>query len=274
MFPKSYPSFQAAKATLVEDFIVTARETKGPYCRIQLEDTVKDKPENCPLARMPDPFFIYPLKKDDVVFVQADGDNPAAMVVYGVDFDIPAAVLDAVAMPTASSFEFPTEEDTTAFHYISKDLSVITTDTYVIMKSGDSIMLFSPDKVIQYMPDTGEHCIRTGKYTIETDKAFTINAKQDYDFKVAGKFKMVSNNVGLKAIMDKVFETLSDLYSKMGTFDAHTHADLYIPYPGGVPGPPVPVTSVPTSAPTGASADAPLLDSWAQANVDQFFKET
>jgi len=272
MFPKSYPSFQAAKAKLVEDFIITARGTKGPYCRIQLDGSIAESKEKCPLARMPDPFFIYPLKKDDVVFVQSDGDNPQALVVYGVDFEIPEDVLKAVAMPTATAFDFPTEADTTAFHYISKDLSVITTDNYVIMKTGDSIMLFSPDKVIQYMPDTGEHCIKTGRYTIETDKPFTINAKQDYDFKVAGKFKMTSNNVGLKAIMDEVFSSLSDLYSKMGTFDTHVHV-VTIPSTSP-PSTPSAGTAASTLTPTGATAKVAELTTFVQANVDQFFKET
>jgi len=276
-FPFDYRVY---KGVLAEDFMVTAKALKAPYLRIKLDEAAADlsNVEDYPLVRIPVPFLIYPLFKDDRIEVYRPDSNDTAYWLYSVEKEIPPEILDNIEVPTGDLFTPPATDDTIAFNLVNDALAIITTRTYTILRMAGTISLISESGFYQYVPESGDYQILTGKYLLETkgtaDFLFggkvTTEAKNGYALDVTsgylhestGSFVMKSNNKSLAALVGKAFELISDLYTKMGTFDSHTHVTTCSAGPG---------SAAPTLAPTLAS---PIeTDLFKAQNVDVFFQE-
>ncbi len=276
-FPVDYRVYQGE---LVEDFMVTAKALKAPYLRVSLEGQAAEHAdvESYPLVRIPVPFLIYPLFKGDKVGVYLPDSSPSGYWLYSVEKEIPPEILDNIEVPTGDLFTPPATDDTIAFNLVNDTLAIVTTRSYTIIRMADTISLISESGFYQYVPESGDYQILTGKYLLETkgtadflfgDKV-TTEAKNGYELNVTsgylhestGSFVMKSNDKSLAALIGKAFELISDLYTKMGTFDSHTHVTTCSTGPG---------SAAPTLAPTLAS---PIeADLFKAQNVDIFFQE-
>jgi hypothetical protein len=268
------------QATLVEDAIITSRELKRPFIRVLLDGmTEPSELTDCPLVRMATPYFLYPLLKDDKVYVYSPEDSPESFELYGVAGTIPKEILDSVSLRSGDLVESPSKAETIGFHVISPTLALIVTSEYTILRSGDLITLFKPDVFYQSTTSSGSYSVMTGKFALETADSMKIKAKElnleatqtSIDLKglelvSSGGFSIQSNNIALVNIITKLFDFISDLYTKMGTFDLHTHNTVCV-FAAGVPAP-----SLPTTSPTGATAGATEVETYKSTNVSAFFQ--
>lgn len=278
---------------LAEDFMATAQATKAPYLRVSFDDSITEHTEieQYHLVRVPVPFLIYPLLKGDRVQVYKPDSSFEGYWLHSVESEIPPEILSNIEIPTGDQFLPPATDDTIAFNLINDQVAIITTRTYTILRFGGTIAMITENGLYQYVPETGDYQVMTGKFLLETkDTAnflyggkVTTEANNGYELKVTtggylqestGNYMLKSNNIGMGTIVQKAFELIADLYTKMGTFDTHTHVVSVTTASactaGGAVGTGSGSAAV-TSAPTGATPTATNL--FKAQNVDIFFQE-
>jgi len=279
------------KATLVEDFIVTAVETKQSYIRVKIEGFLtKSDPKEYPLAIVYSWYSLLPLKKDDVVYVFAPTDSPQSLYLYSVDpatFSYPQALLDAMnyqnTMPTAGTIvtfpSVPSSPSPVTVTYVSKDFYIISMDGITQFISGTSFTIYMPNKIISYTADSDSYEIKCGKYMLEAGDLLKLKAKAGFLLESTNNFELKSNNVDLKNIMNQIFTVLGDLYDKIGgvATDAASLASTVLA--GAGIDPPLAAASVQVTSLTADASAAPIskttnVTTFKSSSVDVFFQET
>lgn len=276
---RKHPS--TIKATLVEDFIITARSTKQPYIRVKFDDLYNPSDTSkCPLALVPTNFWIYPLLKDAVVTLMTPNESPASYVLYSVDFDLPDDLLNDVTLPTDGSLvTFGNVPATLAVTYFSEDFWIIAMDGATLVHAGKVLTFYRDNKVVSYTPSDGSYSILSGAFMLEAKGKLEILASAGFDLSSSGAMAMTSNNVTLKEIISAILDFISDLYSRMASFDSHTHPEsltvsIPVTSPAGTPsGGTASGTSSPTTSPTGAAGKSAEVATTKSTKSDIFFQE-
>lgn len=196
---------------LVEDFIVTAKLTGKPFIRVKFDDYYpRNSNDEYPLVRVPTNFFIYPLLKDAGVTVMSPSDAPQSFELYSCDAVIPAAVFDAIQLPTGSTLvTYPANPDTLSVNYFSEDFYFLMCDGATLMRSGEVFTLYLPDKVVSYVPSGGSYEIQTGKFYVE--------ASGDWKMKIGGATTLtLQGNVTLNTDGTVTITTVGDVAINTG----------------------------------------------------------
>ena len=271
---------------------MTARSTHQAFIRVSLEGSNRPKEtSDCPLCIVPSLTFVYPLLKDDTVWVYSPSDSPTSYYLYAIDnttFKIPEAVTDAVTFPSSgSAVSFPSAPDTVAVQYITDKFCIIAMHDdadagsrkfATLIQSGSLFTLYYYDeatptnnKIISYTTDEGSYEIKCGKFVLETGDLLKIKAKSGLLIESSSDFEIKSNNVDLKNIINQLMSSLDDLYSKIASVYDDVLTSVVV-----TPAGPGSISSVVASVASKAAlaAQQSTLSSFKSTSVDVFFQET
>lgn len=186
------------KATLEEDFIITVRETKRPYCKAKVTP-FNDQLKEYPYTYVPQDFWVYPLKEGDIIVVYFFGEDLQYPVLWNVDRDFPASVLDAFVPPTNGSLvTAPALDDNFSFTIYSSEIYTLYQDELIITHNKDSVVFQSKDQVKIFTKTYG---VKSTDIQLEGKVEYKSSG---YKVGNTGAFEITSNSQELVALMKEI----------------------------------------------------------------------
>lgn len=178
-------------AVLEEDFIETVKEKKKPFLKARISPYY-DEVSEYPLTFVASQFFIYPLAEGDEVIVAFRNGDLQRPYLYSANYELPDEFLNKVELPTASNFSVPTAEDNFSASFYGEGCYLLYTDTYAVLKYGNSIRLFKEGQVIEF---NDEYDLKSTKVVWELPAS-------------GGEINISSNGQIMKSLMDSLLSEI------------------------------------------------------------------